>query len=399
MKIWLAVVLLTAVVLSTAAPAKNEAKISTEVIKADVEDSTLASTDITETDEDSEATDTPLKATTGEKNEPEKEKSEKMKQKDEGDYGKEENEENENEENENEENENEEEDSDEGDSEEEDSEESEGKKSFKNKIKKVESEEENHEGKAGAVEIPTRARPVDSPVAIQPHRAFDVPRSGSRMSKSESFFSPAKSTYGTAGTHNPRPDSPKSSAVEFPFWHTPVVPAKPLNEERPVSPSIKFHQAEEHKTKHPKWFFSTPKSKPSDDSSSKNENSKPFVAESTINKPADVQVPAWQVTNTRPAVRGSYNPTVSQSDHSNSQSKWFFNTATKSSDEFGRKESRQSADIERVTHKSTTVQSDPWSKPVIASPSTVQVPAYKAADVSQPSTRKVYPRWFFNIKD
>lgn len=45
--------------LSTAAPVKDEAKVakvSTEVIKAGVANSTLASTDITGTDEDSEAT-------------------------------------------------------------------------------------------------------------------------------------------------------------------------------------------------------------------------------------------------------------------------------------------------------------------------------------------------------
>lgn len=58
-QIWLAVVLLTAAVLSTAAPVKDEAKVakvSTGVIKAGFANSTLASTDITGTDEDSEAT-------------------------------------------------------------------------------------------------------------------------------------------------------------------------------------------------------------------------------------------------------------------------------------------------------------------------------------------------------
>ncbi|KAI9565618.1 hypothetical protein GHT06_009410 [Daphnia sinensis] len=408
--VWLAVALLTAVVLSAAAPVKDEAKvakISTEVTKADVADSTLASTDITGTDEDSEATETILKATTGEKNEHEKEKSENVKQIDDGEHEKEENEENENEENENEE-----EDSDEGESEEEDSEESEGKKSLKKKIEKAESEEENNDNKADAVEIPsvfpTRSRPVDSPVAIQPHQPVDTSRSGSRMSKSENFFSPAKSSYETArAQHNPRFDTGeiltrKSSAVELQFWHTPVVPAKPLNEERPaVSPSVEFHQTEERKTKHPKWFFNTPKSKPSEDSSTKKESSTSFVAESPISKPADVQVSAWPVTNTSPAVRGSYNPTISQSDHGNSQPKWFFKAAPKSSDGFGREGSRQPADIERPAHKSTTTQSQPWSKPVIPSPapSMVHVPVHNAADVSQPPTRKVYPKWFFNIKN
>lgn len=344
---------------------------------------------------------TPL-TTNGEKSERKKDKPEK--QKDEGEHDKEENEENENEEGENEE-----EESDEGESDEEDSEESEGKGISKKKVAKADSEEENNNNEKDDIfkrpsVVPTRSRPGDSSFPIQPYKPVDASRSGHHTHHPENVFNPAKSFHGNAEVPSRTVDvveiSTAKPSVQFPIWSRPVDSARRLDDAGPVFRSTEFHETEERKANHPEWFFNTPKAKSSDESANK-EISKPFVPEIPISKPAFVQVPAWPITTTRPAVRESYPPAVSQSDHGNSRPKWFFNATPKSLDGFNKKESSQPDDIYTLAYKSAAAEVRPWSKPVMASraPLTVGLPIYRAIDSSKPSTRKVYPRWFFNVKN
>ncbi|XP_046446416.1 neurofilament medium polypeptide-like [Daphnia pulex] len=423
MKIWLIVALLavatSVAIAAVAAEADSTKTAATKVIEAET-DLPPTSTDVAGDDDEGSETTTESSTAEDEKNEKKKIKHEKSEPIKEGEP--EEEDEGENEEEENEE-------SEEGDSDEDsEEEESKGKERKKTKIESEEEGTDHHKEDAGKIkfpkhqppaEIPTRSRTFVAPAAA----ASPVAQPDKTREPKWYFNSPNSQSTDVqpkAKVESPKFDFTETStraAVHHQVWSSSARPvAKSVAvETRPATTRpTDVTPSDTRKPHHPKWFFNTAKEKSSAaDGSTKIESPKPtaiFEIPTRKAAAAAISIPSWppSITTAKPAspVVASNEPAdFSHSDNRRSHSHWYFNTPSKPSDGFAKKESNSKpAAIEIPTRNGRPAGSShhatqhPWT-PSSSNWPVASVPVYKPVlEVTPPPPRKQYPRWFFNIK-